>query len=201
MAVVVDAGAPVPCDNQALLLEPGFHKLQGLSDDASVETVVHVSGGQITQAELRLPQPTEPVVVGDTTTQPPPAQAGLLRTWGLSLLGAGTACVLGAVLLDAVWLGPELAEYSDARDAYLAARTPSLYRDATARRESAKDARLGVGLTLTVAAGLLATGGTLLVLDWVDDTQPAAWRLDFDLDRALIRVDLWHLLSDQPAAR
>ena len=120
--------------------------------------------------------------------EPPPKQARPMRTWGYSLLSAGAASVVGGIVYNASGASTR----SDYDDAYAActADPAGCDRDAvTTLAAKIDDAKLPLAILYGFGAAALGTGGTFLLLDWMDKDETARASLRVSPTGATVRFD------------
>lgn len=119
---------------------------------------------------------------------PPPEPARPKRTWGYSLLSAGAASVVGGILYNASGASTR----SDYDDAYAACEADPAGCDRDAADKLAAeidDAKLPLAILYGLGAAALGTGGTLLVLDWMDKEEETHTSLRITPTGASVRID------------
>lgn len=118
----------------------------------------------------------------------PPKPARPMRTWGYSLLSAGAASVVGGLVYNASGASTR----SDYDDAYAActADLAGCDRDAvTQLAAKIDDAKLPLAILYGFGAAALGTGGTFLLLDWMDKDETARASLRVSPTGASVRFD------------
>ena len=128
------------------------------------------------------------VDISKPIAEPPPKPARPMRTWGYSLLSAGAASVVGGILYNASGASTR----SDYDDAYAACKADpaGCDRDAvTTLAADIDDAKLPLAILYGFGAAALGTGGTFLLLDWMDKDAMAHASLRVSPTGATVRFD------------
>jgi hypothetical protein len=118
----------------------------------------------------------------------PPKPARPMRTWGYSLLSAGAASVVGGIVYNA----SGATTRSDYDDAYAACKADPAGCDRDAVNQLAAeidDAKLPLAILYGFGAAALGTGGTFLLLDWMDKDESARASLRVSPTGATVRLD------------
>ena len=118
----------------------------------------------------------------------PPAPARPMRTWGYSLLSAGAASLVGGIVFNASGASTR----SDYDDAYAAceADPAGCDRDAVTKLAAdIDDAKLPLAILYGFGAAALGTGGTFLILDWMDKDAEAHAAVRVTPTGATVRFD------------
>lgn len=117
-----------------------------------------------------------------------PAPARPMRTWGYSLLSAGAASLVGGIIYNAAGASTR----SDYDDAYAACETDPAGCDrdeVTKLAGEIDDAKLPLAILYGFGAAALGTGGTFLILDWMDKDEAAHAALRITPTGATVRFD------------
>jgi hypothetical protein len=118
----------------------------------------------------------------------PPKPARPMRTWGYSLLSAGAASVVGGIVYNA----SGATTRSDYDDAYAACKADPAGCDRDAVNQLAAeidDAKLPLAILYGFGAAALGTGGTFLLLDWMDKDATAHASLRVSPTGATVRFE------------